>query len=96
LTAGDRRDRLASIAALNCDALRAYDRAGLTQLRYSPQAGQGELMRQERACCAFLTFEIHDAPDAVTLTIKAPGEARTTVDSLFEAFPVAKKLGRQP
>jgi hypothetical protein len=56
LTAGDLRDRLAWIAALNWDELRGYDRAGLMlRLRYSPQARQqvAELMRQEQACCAF-------------------------------------------
>ena len=43
-------------------------------------------MRQEQACCASLTFEMHEEPDAVTLTIKAPEEARATVEALFEAF----------
>jgi hypothetical protein len=89
LTAGDLRDRLAWIATINRDALRGYDRADLTlRLRYAPQAVQqvGELMRQEQACCAFLTFEMHEQTDAVTLTIKAPEEARSMVDALFEAF----------
>ena len=89
LTASDLRDRLAWIATLNRDSLRGYDRSGLTlQLRYAPQAVQqvGELMRQEQACCAFLTFEMHEQTDAVILTIKAPEEARSTVDPLFEAF----------
>ena len=99
LTAGDLRDRLAWIAALNRDELRGYDHAGLMlRLRYSPQARQrvAELMRQEQACCAFLTFEMHEEPDAVTLTIKAPEEAQTTVDALFEAFLVAKEPSPQP
>ncbi len=89
LTAGDHRDRLAWIATLNRDALRGYDRADLTlRLRYARQAVQqvAELMRQEQACCAFLTFEMHEQTDAVTLTIKAPEEGRSTVDALFEAF----------
>jgi hypothetical protein len=34
----------------------------------------------------FLTFEMHEQTDAVTLTIKAPEEARSMVDALFEAF----------
>jgi hypothetical protein len=99
LTAGDLRDRLAWIAALNRDELRGYDHAGLMlRLRYSPQARQqvAELMRQEQACCTFLTFEMHEDPDAVTLTIKAPEEARTAVDVLFEAFLVAKEPSPQP
>ena len=72
LTAGDLRDRLAWIATINRDALRGYDRADLTlQLRYAPQAMQqvGELMRQEQACCAFLTFEMHEQTDAVNPTL---------------------------
>ena len=89
LTAGDLRDRWAWIATLNRDALRGYDQADLTlRLRYAPQAVQQvrELMCQERACCAFLTFEMREEPNAVTLTIKAPEEARSMVDALFEAF----------
>jgi len=93
LTAGDLRNRLAWIATLNRDALRGYDRADLTlRLRYAPHAVQqvGELMRQEQACCAFLTFEMHEETDLVTLTIAAPEEARTTVDALFEPFLPAR------
>jgi hypothetical protein len=63
LTAGDLRNRLAWIAMLNRDALGGYDRADLTlRLRYAPQAAQQvwELMLQEQACCAFLTFEMHE------------------------------------
>jgi hypothetical protein len=89
LTPGDLRDRLAWIAALNRDALRSHDRADLTlQLRYAPQAVQQvrNLMRQEQACCAFLSFEIHEQPDEVTLTIKAPEQARAEIDALFEPF----------
>jgi hypothetical protein len=89
LTAGELRKRLARIAALNRDALRGYNRADLAlRLLYAPQAVQEvrQLMRQEQACCAFLTFEMHEDPDAVTLTIKAPEEARSMADALFEAF----------
>jgi hypothetical protein len=95
LTAGDLRDRLAWIATLNRDALRGYDHADLTlRLRYNPQAMQQvrELMRQEQACCAFLTFEMHEQTDAVTLTIKAPEAARSMVDALFEAFLLPKAV----
>jgi hypothetical protein len=95
LTAGDLRDRLAWIATLNRDAQRGYGRSALTlRLRYDPQAVQQvrELMRQEEACCAFLTFEMHEETDAVTLTIKAPEEARSMVNALFEAFLPSKAV----
>jgi hypothetical protein len=45
-----------------------------------------EMIRKERACCAFLTFEIREQADEVWLTIKAPEAARTTADALFEPF----------
>jgi hypothetical protein len=77
------------LAWINRDALRGYDHADLTlRLRYAPQAVQQvrELIRQEQARCAFLTFEMQEELNAVILTIKAPEEARNTVDALFEAF----------
>ena len=43
-----------------------HDRADLTlRLRYAPEAVQHvrNLMRQEQACCAFLSFEMHEQPD---------------------------------
>ena len=52
-------------------------------------------MRHEQACCAFLTFEMHKEPDAVTLTTKAPKEAQATVEALFEAFLPAKGQTRR-
>jgi hypothetical protein len=89
LTASDLRDRLAWIAKLNRDALRGHDRADLTlRLRYAPEAMQGvrELMCQEQVCCSFLSFELHEQPNEVRLTIKAPEEARGMADALFEPF----------
>ena len=93
LTAAGLRDRLAWIATLNRDALRGYDRADLTlRLRYVPQAVQQvrKLMTQEQACCAFLTFEMHTEPDAVTLMITVPEEVRSIVDAVFEPFLLTK------
>ena len=89
LTAGDLRDRLGWIATPNRDALLGHDRADLTlRLRYAPQAVQHvrSLMRQEQACCAFLSFEMHEQPGEVTLTVKAPEQARAAIDELFEPF----------
>jgi hypothetical protein len=44
------------------------------------------MVRKEQACCAFLTFEIHEYPDEVRLTIRAPKDARASADALFEPF----------
>jgi hypothetical protein len=94
LIEGDFRDRLAWIAEVTRDALRGYERADLTlKLRYARAAVQRvqEMVRKERACCAFLTFEMREQADEMWLTIKAPEEARPTADALFEPF-----LPRQP
>jgi hypothetical protein len=68
-------------------------RADLTLgLRYGPQSAQRvrDMVQQVRECCAFLTFQIHEQPDEVLLTITAPEEARATVDALFEPFLPSK------
>jgi hypothetical protein len=44
------------------------------------------MMRQEQTYCAFLTFEMHEHPDEVWLTIRAPEDARAAADALFEQF----------
>ena len=60
--------------------------------RYAPQAVQqvAELIRQEQACCAFLTFEMHEAPDAVTLTITAPGRGADHCRRNLRAIPASQ------
>jgi hypothetical protein len=78
------RERLAWIAALTRDALRSYDRNHpVLHLRYAPEAASRvrEMVRKEQACCSFLTFEIHEDPDQVWLTIRAPEAARASVDT---------------
>jgi hypothetical protein len=89
LTGGDFRDRLAWIAELTRDALRGHDRDELVlNLHYAPEAVTRvrEMIRQEQACCVFLTFEMHEHPDEVVLTIRAPEDARAAADALFEQF----------
>src|SRR6267378_3945566 len=83
------RDGLAWIAELTRDAVRGYERVDLTlKLRYAREAVERvqEMVRKERACCAFLTFEMREQADEVWLTIEAPEDARTMADALFEPF----------
>ncbi len=83
------RERIAWIAALARDALRRYHRDDLVlNLRYVPAAAGrvAEMMRKEQACCAFLTFAIHEDRDEVRLTITAPENARAIADAVFEPF----------
>jgi len=68
---------------------RRYERADLMlKLRYAREAVERvqEMIRKELACCGFLTFEMRKQGDEVWLTIKAPEEARSTADALFEPF----------
>jgi hypothetical protein len=50
-----------------------------------------EMIRQEQACCAFMTFEMHEHPDEVVLTIRAPEDARPAAVALFEQFIAAAR-----
>lgn len=89
LTGVDFKDRLAWIEELTRDALRGYERAGLSlTLRYASHARQRvqELVHKEQACCSFLSFDIREQADELWLTIKTPEDAQTTVNALFEPF----------
>jgi hypothetical protein len=89
LAGRDLQDRLALIAALTRDALRGYERADLTlKLRYTIEAAPRvqEVVRKERACCPFLSFEIHEQANEVWLVIKAPEEIQKNIDTLFGPF----------
>jgi hypothetical protein len=86
---GDFRQRLAWIAALNCDALRARHQDGLRlELTYASAALDRvrEMVARERDCCAFLTFELQQEADTVRLVIVAPEDARDALDAVFEPF----------
>jgi hypothetical protein len=89
LGAGDFRQRLAWIADLNRDALRAQRRDGLRlELTYAPAALDRvrEMVARERDCCAFLTFDLQQEADAVRLVIEAPENVRGALDAVFEPF----------
>ena len=86
LSAGDYRARLTEIAALSRHALRHVERRGLTlDLRYAPEAAARvrSLVEQERACCAFLAFELHEDADEVRLLVTAPPAAADAVPELM-------------
>ena len=89
LSGEEYRDRLVWIADLARDALQSHRRDDLAlHLRYVPAAVYRvqEMVRKEEACCAFLTFEIHEQSDAVLLTITAPEAARDVAGALFDHF----------
>lgn len=86
LSATDYRARLAEIAALSQEALRSVEQRGLTlDLRYAPEAAARvrRLVEQERTCCAFLEFELHENADEVRLLVTAPPRAADAVPDLW-------------
>jgi hypothetical protein len=89
LAPGEFKDRLAWIAELTRNALRGYERHDLILvLKYVPEAAErvNEMVRREKNCCSFLTFDVRQHSDEIRLTIKAPEEARIAADMLFEQF----------
>ena len=89
LNPSEYKDRLAWIGSLTRDSLRGHERRDLVlDLRYAPEAAARvrEMVRNEQACCSFLTFDLQEAPDEIRLTITAPESAREAADMLFEQF----------
>ena len=81
LGTSDYQKRIAWIETLARKALRSHVRDDLVlRLVYMPEAAADvrKMVEQERICCAFLTFELRQAPDAVTVRITAPEVARAS------------------
>lgn len=89
LDATNLKERLDWIAALNARWLRASRRDGLRlTLDYAPGALDDvrRMVAGEKACCAFLAFDIAERDGLVRLTIAAPEDAREAAEALFEPF----------
>jgi hypothetical protein len=85
----DLKARLAAIAELNAAALVSHRRDDLRLvLIYAAVAREQvvSMVRGERACCGFLTFEIGEERGGVRVTIDAPESARDAAESVFESF----------
>lgn len=94
LSPSDYRARLAEIATLSRDALRHVERRGRTlELRYALEAAARvrRLVDQERSCCAFLLFELHEDADEVRVLVTAPPAAADAVPDLL-----AELTGQHP
>lgn len=81
--------RMAWIADLNTRALGAVRRGDLhVELDCAPSAlaDVRRLAAQEQQCCAFLTFDVIERSDVVTLAITAPEGAREVAELLFASF----------
>ena len=96
LAPGAYKDRLAWIAELNRDALLGQERRDLVlELRYARRARARvhEMVRNEQACCGFLSFEVREGDDQIHLTLTAPEEARGAAEAMFDQFVAAAPVG---
>lgn len=88
--------RLAEISKLAREHLRSHRLDGRTlRLRYDLEAAQevSRIVTLERACCAFLDFELETLANEVQLTITAPEQEGTDAQWLFAQFlPAADQL----
>jgi hypothetical protein len=91
--------RLAAMADLGRDALVDVDlRGGQATLRFAAGFGVHErvaaIAAAESGCCAFLTMQVCDEPDAVVLHIAAPEGGELALHELVEAFHGEQQLVR--
>jgi hypothetical protein len=96
LTAGEYQHRIIWIEGLTREALQTHERDDLVlRLVYTPEAASKvrEMVEKERICCAFLTFDVLERPDAVCVTITVPEAARAAVDVLLRSFLPVENAG---
>ncbi len=89
LDGGSFKSRMTWIADLNTRALKTVRRDDLRlELAYAPSAlaDVRQMIAQEQACCAFLSFDLTEGADALTLTITAPEAARDAAELVFGPF----------
>lgn len=101
LSSGDYVERARWITDLNRSALRTHARVGRTlTLTYASTASASvrTLASQEAQCCAFLEFEVREAPDSIQLLVIAPAAVGETFDPIFASLlagaePTLGKVG---
>src|SRR4051794_30509620 len=90
LTEEEMPARRAQMAVIARDLLCADAQDTHAVLRFRAAAGTrervAEFVAAESRCCAFLRMELHDDPDALTLTIDGPAGSEPVVDELVSAM----------
>jgi hypothetical protein len=84
-------ERLTEISAIGRAALIDVEtRPARAILRFTPSTSTRRrldaIVAAESRCCAFLRLDLHEASDAIVLTIDAPTDAALVVDELVCAF----------
>ncbi|GAA1768294.1 MerR family transcriptional regulator [Streptomonospora arabica] len=78
---GERIDRWRAVLA---DARREEIEGGLRAVVPAERAGEvADLAAAEQRCCAFFSFALHFAHDAVSLEVRAPRQGRPMLDEIF-------------
>jgi hypothetical protein len=95
LDAASLTERIGELRALGRDALLgAETAAGRSTLRFAPgaetRARLAAVVAAEATCCAFLSFTLADAPDAIVMTISAPEGAEPVVAELVAAVSAGR------
>jgi hypothetical protein len=90
LTESELPARRAQIAAIAQDLVSADAHAarGVLRLRHGAHTRErvAAFVAAESRCCPFLRMELHDGPDAVTLTVEGPTGSEAIVRELLAAF----------
>ncbi len=89
LDTSDVKERAASIRDLARRSLRHSSRTPLIlSLTYEPRALDEvrDLVAKEKACCAFLSFDLKNNANGVFLTVTAPKSAAEAAAALFDHF----------
>lgn len=93
------KSRAAWIAQLTETSLLAHRIEGDTaHLLYRPDAKNEveQLVRQEQACCTFLSFAMAETALGVSVTITAPAEARNDAHALFAHLLPSHEVPARP
>ena len=65
------------------------------RLVYAPEAASRvrAMVEKERLCCAFLTIDVFERPDAVCVRITVPEAAQAALDVLLRSFLPVENAG---
>ena len=99
LESGDLKERMIWIQNVARAHLRSWQRENLSlRLVYAPAATAElrDIVKKERTCCPFLSFDLQEGNFETALTITAPAEAREAADTLFSPFFPALENPRSP
>ncbi|WP_132979857.1 MULTISPECIES: hypothetical protein [unclassified Pigmentiphaga] len=99
LTPNEFKSRAAWISQLTETSLVAHRLEGDTAhflYRLDAKKEVEQLVRQEQACCAFLSFAMADTALGISVTITAPAEARSGAHALFAHLLPSHSVATEP